>query len=208
LAFSWTANQVPQLFTGQSFGGIVGPLFRWDILNYGRIQNNVRRYEARFQQAAFDYQQTVLNADKEVEKALIAFLKAQERAAELQGAVDDSRRSVDLAVIQYREGAATFERIFNLQYVLVRQQIDQARARAEISLALIEIYRALRGGWQIRFGMSGGSAEPIPAGKVDSGNPPAERGVPAGDAPPESSQGQSNPSASVERHAAYPRNPR
>ena len=37
--------------------------------------------EARFQQAAIDYQQTVLNANKEVEKALIAFLKSQERAA-------------------------------------------------------------------------------------------------------------------------------
>ena len=106
------------------------------------FRNNVRRYEARFQQAAINYQQTVLNADKEVEKALIAFLKAQERAGELQGAVNATRRSVDLALIQYKEGAITFERVFNLQNVLVRQQIDQARTRAEISLALIDVYRA------------------------------------------------------------------
>ena len=155
-SFSWTANQLPDLFTGEAFGGIVGPSFSWDVLNYGRIRNNVRRYEARFQQAAFDYQQTVLNADKDVEKALIAFLKAQERAAELQGAADATRKSVDLAVIQYREGAIDFERIFNLQNVLVRQQIDQARARAEISLSLIEVYRALRGGWEIRLDMPPG----------------------------------------------------
>ena len=76
----------PSFFTPQAFGGIVGPSFNWNILNYGRIRNNVRRYEARFQQAAINYQQTVVNADKEIEKALIAFLKAQERAAELQGA--------------------------------------------------------------------------------------------------------------------------
>jgi NodT family efflux transporter outer membrane factor (OMF) lipoprotein len=169
-SFSWTANQVPNLFTGQAFGGIVGPSFNWDILNYGRIRNNVRRYDARFQQAAIDYQQTVLSADKEVEKALIAFLKSQERAAELQGAVDATRRSVDLAVIQYREGAIDFERIFNLQNVLVRQQIDQARARAEINLALIEVYRALRGGWQIRLDMlPGGPGFAAAAGNV----PPA-----------------------------------
>ena len=147
---------MPELFTGQAFGGIVGPSFSWNILNYGRIRNNVRRYEARFQQAAFDYQQTVINADKEIEKALISFLKAQERATELQGAVNATRRSVDLALIQYKEGEITFERVFNLQNVLVRQQIDQARARAEISLALIEVYRALRGGWQIRFNMPPG----------------------------------------------------
>ena len=152
-SFSWTANQVPDLFTGQAFGGVVGPSFRWDVLNYGRIRNNVRRYEARFQQVAINYQQTVLNADQEVEKALIAFLKAQERATELQGAVDATKRSVELALIQYKEGAIDFERIFNLQNVLVRQQIDQARSRAEISLSLIDVYRALRGGWQIRLDM-------------------------------------------------------
>lgn len=163
-SFSWTANQFPALFSGQAFGGIVGPSFRWDILNYGRIRNNVRRFEARFQEAAIDYQQTVLNANKEVEKALIAFLKAQERAAELQGAVNATRRSVDLAVIQYREGAIDFERIFNLQNVLIRQQIDQAKARAEISVALIDVYRALRGGWQIRLGMPPAGPEVVVAG--------------------------------------------
>ena len=110
----------------------------------------------------------MLNANKEVEKALIAFLKAQERATELQGAVTATRRSVDLAVIQYREGAIDFERIFNLQNVLVRQQIDQARARAEISLALIEVYRALRGGWQIRLDMPPGA--PMFVATVGPGN--------------------------------------
>lgn len=182
-SFSWTANQLPDMFSGQAFGGIVGPSFRWDILNYGRIRNNVRRQETRFQQAALDYQHTVLNANKEVEQALIAFLKAQERAAELQLAVDATRKSVNLAVIQYREGAIDFERIFNLQNVLVRQQIDQARSRAEISLALIEVYRALRGGWQIRL------EQPVVAAAVPNGAPeevgtplpvprPAANGVP------------------------------
>jgi NodT family efflux transporter outer membrane factor (OMF) lipoprotein len=183
-SFSWTANQFPQLFSGQAFGGIVGPSFSWNILNYGRIRNNVRRNEARFQEAAINYQQTVLNANKEVEQALISFLKAQERAAELQGAVNATRRSVDLAVIQYREGAIDFERIFNLQNVLVRQYIDQARARAEISLSLIDVYRALRGGWQIRLGLPPGAeiVEVIensqPAGAERSEKVPAGRELP------------------------------
>jgi len=194
-SFSWTANQFPELFSGQAFGGIVGPSFRWDILNYGRIRNNVTRMEAKFQEAALDYQQTVLNANKEVEKALIAFLKAQERAAELQGAVNDTRRSVDLAVIQYREGAIDFERIFNLQNVLVRQQIDQARARAEISLALVEVYRALRGGWQIRFDMPRALPEVIPPEEIAPGQPAPGQQPPAAVGPqisPQASQPPSN----------------
>jgi hypothetical protein len=150
-SFNWSADQLPNLFTGRAFGGIIGPSFNWKLLNYGRLQNNVRAYEAQFQKAAIDYQQTVLKANKEVEDALIAFLKSQERADRLRGAVEATERSVELAVAQYREGAVDFERIFNLQNVLVRQQLDLARARADISLSLIEIYRALRGGWQIRL---------------------------------------------------------
>jgi NodT family efflux transporter outer membrane factor (OMF) lipoprotein len=154
-AFSYTSNDVTNLFTGQSVGGVVGPSFRWDILNYGRINNNVRRQDARFQQAALNYQQTVLNANKEIEDALVSFLKSQERANQLQDAVEATQKSVNLAVIEYKEGASDFERVFNLQNVLVRQQIDQAKARAEITLSLIEVYRALRGGWQIRLEQPG-----------------------------------------------------
>lgn len=159
--FSWTANQLPDVFGGQAFGGIVGPSFRWDILNYGRLKNNVRRYEARFQKTAIDYQQTVLNANREVENALISFLKSREQADRLQGAVEATKKSVELALIQYREGAIDFERVFNLQNVLVRHQIDEATARAEISLSLIDLYRALRGGWQIRLDQPTGAPAPV-----------------------------------------------
>ncbi len=163
-SFSWTSNDVSDLFTGKSFGGLAGPTFRWNILNYGRIRNNISREQSQFQQAALDYQQTVLQANREVENALISFLKSQERAAELQGAVEDTKRSVEIALTRYREGATTFERIYNLQNVLVRQQIEQARARAETTLALIEVYRALRGGWQIRLDRPSGPPDLVSTG--------------------------------------------
>jgi NodT family efflux transporter outer membrane factor (OMF) lipoprotein len=149
--FGWTSNSGSELFTGEAFGGVVGPSFRWDILNFGRIRNNVVRHEARFQEAAIRYQQTVLNANKEVENGLVEFLKSQERTERLKEAVKATKRSVQLALEQYKEGAIDFERIFNLQNVLVRQEIDLAESEATISLSLIEIYRALRGGWQIRI---------------------------------------------------------
>ena len=57
-----------------------GPGFTWSILNYGRITNNVRAQDARFQQALVNYENTVLKAAQEVEDALIGFLKAQESA--------------------------------------------------------------------------------------------------------------------------------
>jgi hypothetical protein len=114
----------------------------------------------------------VLNANKEVENALVSFLKAQERAERLSEAVKATRRSVDLALTQYKEGAIDFERIFNLQNVLVRQQVDLTKSEAEISLSLIEIYRALRGGWQIRLDgptpMTASSAQPVTEGRFEA----------------------------------------
>lgn len=150
-SFSWTASQFPGMFSGKAFGGFIGPSFQWDILNYGRIRNNVSRHEARFQKAALDYQRTVLNANKEIENALISFIKSQERTEKLKLAVQDTRKSVELVLIQYREGAVDFNRVYNLQNALVRQEIDLTMSTAEITLSLIDVYRALRGGWQIRM---------------------------------------------------------
>ncbi len=149
--FGWTANNPSDLFSGAALGGIVGPSFRWDILNFGRIRSNVVRHEAQFQEAAIRYQQTVLNANKEVENALVDFLKSQERTERLREAVKATKESVGIAFKQYEEGAVDFQRIYNVQDVLVRQEIELVESEAAISLSLIEIYRALRGGWQIRI---------------------------------------------------------
>ena len=58
----------------------LGPGFHWPIFNYGRIENNVRIQDARFQQLLVNYQDTVLRAAQEVEDAMTGFLKAQETA--------------------------------------------------------------------------------------------------------------------------------
>ncbi|MCO6458363.1 MAG: TolC family protein [Pirellulaceae bacterium] len=196
-AFSWTAGQLPDLFTPEAFGGLVGPTFRWRILNYGRIRNNIRVRDAIFQQAAVDYQSVVLRAQEEVESSLIAFLKAQERTSHLSAAVEATERSVQLALTQYREGAADFERVFNAQNALVRRQDELARNQADVARALIQVYKALGGGWQIRLGgppplapfaaeePSGEQAEPVPlpSDAGDEGQPAAPLPVPQAAAP-------------------------
>jgi len=60
--------------------GNIGPTFQWNILNYGRIVNNVRLQDAHFQELVAAYQSTVLTAAQEVENGLVTFLRARERA--------------------------------------------------------------------------------------------------------------------------------
>ena len=66
------------MFTYPAFNGSVGPSFQWNILNYGRIGNNVRLQDAKFQQTLLDYRTAVLTANQEAEDGLVTFLLAQE----------------------------------------------------------------------------------------------------------------------------------
>ena len=75
-----SAQYFPNLFQEKALAGSVGPGFTWNILNYGRIHNNVRLQDARFQELVATYQNTVLSAAQDVENGLVTFLRAQERA--------------------------------------------------------------------------------------------------------------------------------
>ncbi len=75
----YSAEHFSDLFRSDALNGTVGPSFQWNLLNYGRILNNVRFQDARFQELVAAYQQTVLTAAQEVENGLVTFLRAQER---------------------------------------------------------------------------------------------------------------------------------
>ena len=147
---NYEAEKLSNLFDTSSLAGNVGPTFRWNVLNYGRIRNNIILQDARFQELVVRYQNSVLRAGQEVEDALIAFLKAQEQTRSLRESVKAANRSVEIAEIQYREGAIDFNRVFSLQSLLVSQQDQLASAEGNIAASLIRVYKALGGGWQIR----------------------------------------------------------
>jgi NodT family efflux transporter outer membrane factor (OMF) lipoprotein len=129
-----------------------GPAFKWSLLNYGQITNQVRAQDAVFQEAVLAYQEQVLDAQREVEDALVAFLQAQEAVDYLTRAVAASRRSADLAMVQYRAGQTDYTTVLTAEQALLRQQEQLAVARGDIPQGLVSVYRALGGGWQIREG--------------------------------------------------------
>lgn len=139
-----------ELFEGDSVEFFGGPAFSWNIFNYGRIKNQVRVQDARFQQLIVNYQDTVLRAAREVEDAMVGFLRAQETEVFLSESVDAASRSVELALLQYRDGVTDYQRVIDTQTSLVNQQDIWTQTRGDISSNLIAMYRALGGGWQIR----------------------------------------------------------
>ena len=146
------AENLSQLFTPGNFNASVGPTFQWNILEYGRIANNVRLQDAGFQQALLNYRATVLTANQEVENGLVAFLRSQEQAAILDQSVVAADKACKVVVAQYRLGKADYTRLAQVQLILQQQQDLEIRARGQIALGLIQVYRALGGGWEVRLG--------------------------------------------------------
>lgn len=143
-----TANELSELFTPRAFTGFVAPMVQWNILNYGRLINNVRVHDARFDHALLEYQQTALVAQREVENAIVGFLQSQQQAMSLDQGVAETARSVELVKEQFKEGVTDFNRVYNTESLLVQQQDQLAQTRGNIAANLIELYRALGGGWQ------------------------------------------------------------
>jgi NodT family efflux transporter outer membrane factor (OMF) lipoprotein len=140
------------LFDGGATTGFITPFFKWNIFNYERIKNNVRVQDARFEQAVTSYQNTALAAAKEVQDGLQGFLRTQEQVGHLNNAVTASARAAELALAQYRQGAADYTRVLNTQTALLQQQDTLTAARGQVVSNLVATYKALGGGWQLREG--------------------------------------------------------
>jgi NodT family efflux transporter outer membrane factor (OMF) lipoprotein len=144
--------EIPSLFAPGSLFYTFGPQLFWPLFNYGRIQNNIRAQDAGFEQQLVAYRSTVLKAAQEVEDGITGYLRAQEATAFAQNAARAAQRSVDLAFIQYREGAVDFQRVLDAQRSLLQEQNNLARTRSSVATYLISLYKALGGGWQMRQG--------------------------------------------------------
>jgi len=146
------SSGIDELFDIDSVTFGFGPSVTWNIFNYGRIKNNVRVQDARLEQLLVNYQETVLRAAREAEDAMVGFLRSRESSEFLDQSEKAAKRSVALALVQYRDGTADYTRVLDTQEFLVAQQDASTATRGEVARNLIAVYKALGGGWQIRRG--------------------------------------------------------
>ncbi len=156
-SLGWSAtdiggNSLGDIFDSNSFSYSFGPAFKWNILNYGRIKNQVRIQDARLEQLITGYQNTVLSAAREVEDNMTAMVYAQREAKYLLEGVQSSKRSVELSMLQYEEGFADYQRVLDSTRALTQKQDQYAQLQGAIATDFISLYKALGGGWQIRIG--------------------------------------------------------
>jgi outer membrane protein TolC len=102
------------------------------------------------------YEKTVLTALKDVETALVAYAKEQERRKALSESVTNNRKAVDLATQLYVAGKADFLNVLITQRALYVSEDALTQSTSAVDTNLIALYKALGGGWE-KAGPSSGS---------------------------------------------------
>jgi NodT family efflux transporter outer membrane factor (OMF) lipoprotein len=180
----WSAAEFKDLFRSDAFIGTIGPSFRWDLLNYGRILNHVRAQDAIWEQTVAAYQETVLKAYEDVEDGLVLFLKSHQEVEHLAASVAAAVEAERLAKAAEKGGLnINYTQSLVLAQNKVQQEDSLAQARGNVALGLIQVYRGLGGGWQMRCT----GCDPGPGGGARLGLPevlgPAPQPAPNGKEP-------------------------
>ena len=162
----------------KSSGGLtfITPQFSWNILNYGRLVNNVHLQDARTQDLIATYQNKVLTAAQEVQTALRGFLRSQEQAEALARGATAAVAATKIEEKLFSDVRADVNRLFTLANSQLQAQDQLAIAQGNIALNLINVYRALGGGWELRLQSDPLSRTPITnttTQPLPSGGPPA-----------------------------------
>jgi multidrug efflux system outer membrane protein len=126
----------------------VGPSIDWQIFNAGSVRANIEVQKALTEQASLTYQSAVLTALQDVENALVAYSKEQQRNKALQDTVAANKKAVNLATQLYSEGQTEFLSVLDAQRSLYASEDSFVQSTRNLSTDMVSLYKALGGGWE------------------------------------------------------------
>lgn len=130
----------------------LGPSLNIPIFNYGQITNQVRQQDAVFQQSIFNYQNIVLNAQKEVQDGIASYIESAKTLKSMTAANHAALTTVQLMRVRYEAGQVGYSEVLNAETSQLAVQSTLLNAEGNEPQAAVSLYRALGGGWQVRMG--------------------------------------------------------
>jgi NodT family efflux transporter outer membrane factor (OMF) lipoprotein len=147
---STDGKAIADLFDSDSLSlGFIGS-FNWNIFNYDRIQSNIRLQDAVFQEQLVEYRNMVMQVQGEVENSIVAYLKSHQQEDAYRLAEKFAKRATDIAIVQYQEGEADYLPVYLNLWFLYMQQNMLASTQGSVATNLVQVYKSLGGGWQVR----------------------------------------------------------
>jgi NodT family efflux transporter outer membrane factor (OMF) lipoprotein len=148
-ALSAESLHLSNLFSPTSAAFALGPSVSIPIFEGGQLRGALALRESRQREAAIFFQKTVLRAWKEVDDALTAYREAQHRRADVARSVTENQAALQAARQRYSEGAIDFLNVITTQAQLLQSENDLADSDTQIATDLVNLYRALGGGWEV-----------------------------------------------------------
>jgi multidrug efflux system outer membrane protein len=127
----------------------VGPGVFWAAFDLGRVRARIRAADARTEAALAQYEQRVLLALEETDRALIDFDRQQARRDFLQASARASEKATGLARLRFQAGVTDFLTVLDAERTLLESQDRLADSETLAATALVAVYKALGGGWEI-----------------------------------------------------------
>ncbi len=162
--FGFESEELSDLAGAPARSWSIGADLLQPIFNAGRNTSRVEVAEAQHRQFLLRYEQAILQALREVEDGLIGYRKTGDRRGEETARVGAQRQVLALAELRYRGDVAPYLDVLDAQRQLFDAELNEAEAVRDQWLALIQLYRALGGGW-----------EPAPAPPEQPQQPQPER---------------------------------
>ncbi len=141
----WENDEVANIFKSPFsylLGNITGTIF-----DFGKNKRKYKASIAAYEQARLSYEQSVLNAFREVNDAVVTYNKLRETAALRSSLRDAALKYVELANIQYIAGTLNYIDVLDAQRRYFEARISLSNAIRDEYLALVNLYKVLGGGW-------------------------------------------------------------
>ena len=148
-SLGFVATTFGDLFSGGALSATVGPSISWAAFDLGRVDARVDAADAETDALLAVYKQTILQALEEVSTAMSDFSREEERRRRLTTAARASAKAAALARKRYKAGIDNFLDVLDAELRLLEAQDQLAMSDIKVATDLIEIYRALGGGWQV-----------------------------------------------------------
>jgi NodT family efflux transporter outer membrane factor (OMF) lipoprotein len=145
------ALDIRNLWKGSSLQYMVGPSVSLPIFAGGKLKSTLELRDAQQQEAAITYHKTVLQAWHDVVNALVAYRLEQNRRGRLKAQSGHSRQALALARTRYTDGVTEFLSVLDAQRSLLQAEQQHATSTTNVSLNLVQLFKALGGGWELTF---------------------------------------------------------
>ncbi len=138
-----------RLVTSGSRFWSVGPKVKWSLFDGGKARAGIEASDSRRDRAEIVYEKTVLSALVEVENALVAFAREQEKERILQTAVASAQRALTISRSQYELGLVDFLNVLQSEQSFHQSQDQLVQSEQRLSLDMVILFKALGGGWEV-----------------------------------------------------------